>query len=196
MSRRRRTPHFRRNVRYVIIIVLSVCLIYLLVARQMRFFVVPTRSMEPTLIPPEYLVTLQSEPYRRGDIVVIDDPTMPGEYLVKRLIGIGGDEVAVRGGGLFLNGSYASEPYLREEIDYTLDTYRVGEEEIFVLGDNRNESVDSHNWSVEESAAPEVSGVPKESIVGRVYAVYLPFDRIRKVISYPLASAKRIRDGD
>ncbi len=162
----------------------------------MRFFVVPTRSMEPTLVPPEYLVTLQGEPYRRGDIVVIDDPVFPGEYLVKRLIALGGDEVSVRGGALFLNGSFASEPYLREEIDYALEPYRVAEDEIFVLGDNRNESVDSHNWAVEESSPPRVAGVPKASIIGRVYGVYLPFDRIRKVSGFPLATVRQIRDGD
>lgn len=182
----------RRNVAYIVIILLSIPLIYLFGFAGMRFFLVPSSSMEPALVPPEYVLTLKQETYDRGDIVVVRDPIEPGGYLVKRIVGLPGDRLSVRGGGLFLNGSYASEPYLAENMEYEFDEYAVREEEIFVLGDNRNESTDSHNWLANGEIKQEalVKGVAITSIVGRVRCVYLPLSRIRPVRPYPLKNTQ------
>lgn len=146
----------------------------------MRFFLVPSHSMDPTIIPPEYLLTLSEDTYSRGDIVVLKDPEEQGAYLVKRLIALPGDTVDIRGGALFINGHYASEPYLPEPIDYELERrYTVSPSEAFVLGDNRNWSIDSHTWQ---------RGVPIEDIIGKVRFVYLPLKRMRKIHSYPLTN--------
>lgn len=172
----------RRRVGYVIIILVSVTLIYFLVARGMRFFVVPSDSMNPTIVPPEYLLTLSQETYRRGDVVVLKDPEEAGAYIVKRIVGLSGDILQIRGGALFLNEEYASEPYLAEPMDYEMThRYEVSEGEAFVLGDNRNWSIDSHSWN---------SGVPVDDIVGKVRFVYLPFSRMRKILSYPLTNVQ------
>ena len=66
--------------------------------------------------------------------------------------------------------------------------YRVGEGEVFVLGDNSNWSVDSHNWAAgaEEPETARPGGVPLDLIVGRVLFVYLPIERMHKLDPYPL----------
>ena len=178
-----------RKVFYVVIILLAVPLAYLFIARDMRFFRVPSNSMEPTIHVSDYLMTLSEDRYERGDIVVLLDPLLPGGYIVKRIIGVGGDVIEVRGGAVLLNGSYASEPYRLEPIDYTLAKYRVKDDEVFVLGENSNWSVDSHDWSAgDDDGVASPGGIREDLIVGKVRYIYLPFSRMRKVESYPLRS--------
>ncbi len=171
----------RRNAGYVVLLVICLSLLYLLVVRNMRFFLVPSSSMEPTLKPADYLLTLDDEEYRRGDIIVFDDPAEPGSHLVKRIVGVAGDTVRVFDGALFINNEYASEPYIREHMDYFMDDYTVPEGEIFVLGDNRNYSEDSHIWMQKS--------VSLDTVVGRVRLVYLPFDRMQRIHQFPLTNA-------
>jgi signal peptidase I len=170
-----------RKIAYVLIILFSAIFIYFMTARGMRFFLIPSGSMKPTLSAHEYVLTLNEKTYARGDIIVLADPFENGGYLAKRIVGVTGDTVDIRGGAVYLNGLYASEPYLTDSIKYSLDRpYRVQEDEVFVLGDNRNASDDSHKW--------DRKGVSVDSIVGRICYVYLPFDQMRKVLSYPLTN--------
>lgn len=185
-------PTTRRNISYIAIIIVSATLIYLLVIEEMRFFLVPSDSMAPTLVPQEYLLTLKADTYVRGDIVVLEDPDEEGGYLVKRIVATENDAVSIQGGGLFLNNSYASEPYCKEAIDYEMSSYTVQAGEVFVLGDNRNWSVDSHNWNHGVYSSPDVRGVPSDSIVGRVQLVYLPLSHMRRIRPYPLAPISEI----
>jgi len=168
-----------RNTYYVIILLICAVLLHFFQVRGMRFFLVPSRSMEPTLHPNDHLLTLTEPVYQRGDIVVLRDPVNPGEYLVKRIVAVAGDELAVQIGGLFIDGEYASEPYIKEPMAYTLGPIEVPEGEVVVLGDNRNESEDSSRW--------RDPTVPVDAIVGKVRYIYLPMDRAQPVRSYPLA---------
>lgn len=181
----------RRNMAYVVIILLSAPLIYFFGFAGMRFFLVQESSMKSTLNTPEYVLTLKQDTYNRGDIVVLRDPKESGGYLVKRIVGMPGDRVEIRGGGLFLNGRFASEPYLFENMNYEMKEYTLADGEIFVLGDNRNESVDSHDWIADSEIEHEamVNGVLIDSIVGRVRCVYLPLKRMRRVRNYPLKNS-------
>jgi hypothetical protein len=71
-------------------------------------------------------------------------------------------------------------------MDYGLaHSYRVADGEVFVLGDNRNWSVDSHNWSEDPEARPETKGVALDSVLGRVRFVYLPLRDMRSIPRYP-----------
>lgn len=168
----------RRNVGYSVLLVVCLALLYLLVGRNMKFFLVPSSSMEPTLLPADYLLTLSEKTYQRGDIIVFDDPMEPGSHLVKRIVGLPGDTVEIFDGVLLINGEYASEPFTREPMDYTMDPFTVPEGEVFVLGDNRNYSDDSHVWADKS--------IGLDTIVGRVRLVYLPFDRMHFVDRFPL----------
>lgn len=177
-----------RIVFYCLVLALFIPLLYFLMFRGMRFFRVPSNSMEPTILVSDYLLTLEEDDYRRGDIVVLDDPLAKGGYIVKRIVAIGGDSIGVGGGGLILNGGYASEPYKMEPVDYAMPQYQVPADHVFVLGDNRNWSVDSHNWAAGDESSPPANpeAIPSSRIVGLVRFIYLPVTRMRRVDSYPL----------
>lgn len=158
------------------ILFLCVVGIYLFAFRGMRFFEVPSRSMEPTLSPGDHLVTLREREYHRGDIVVVEDDD---GYVVKRIVGVPGDEIMVMDGALFIDSAYASEPYILEPMEYVLAPVRVPEGCVFLLGDNRNASNDDHLTRQAQ---------PQQSIVGRVRLRYYPYARWGRIISYPLTS--------
>jgi signal peptidase I len=182
-----------RYVFYILIILCSIVIMYMGFARHMRFFLVPSSSMEPTLYPKDYILTLNASEYRRGDIIVLDDPMRKNEYLVKRIVAVGGDEVSVGAGCLFVNGVYASEPYTVEPMVYEVSPpVKVPPGEVYVLGDNRNASEDSSTWrrpdgfATDEGVAWEKPTVPTASIIGKVHYIYLPGARRGRVESFPL----------
>ncbi|WNS41661.1 signal peptidase I [Paenibacillus sp. MMS20-IR301] len=137
------------------------------------------QSMEPTLYEGERLVinkiALSFGKPGRGEIVVLHDPsTGPGrkEYLVKRVIGIPGDIVEVRGGQLYVNGKLTDEPYIDTPIqDPDFSGLTVQKGTYFVMGDNRHAgaSKDSRYFGA----------VAEESIVGKAAVIWWPFKQIR-----------------
>ncbi len=171
---------------YIAIALLTVAGGYGFGLRGLRFFMVPSGSMEPTLLPGDMIVTVKEPAYHRGDIVVLRHD---GEYLVKRITGLSGDAVEVVDGALFLNGKYASEPYIREPMRYSIgEPIRVPDGRFVFMGDNRNESDDS---SVNHGAPGEPGRYElgwMRDIVGRVVFLYYPYSRWGTVRSYPLAN--------
>lgn len=164
---------------YVVILIASVWLIYLFGFREMRFFMVPSSSMAPTLQRGDQIVTLNQEDYARGDIVVLHLPD-EGRYIVKRIVGMPGDQLAIREGALYLGGRYASEPYIAEPMQYVVKPpVTVPEGRIYVLGDNRNASADS---------SVDLGTLPLEDVVGKVRYVYYPYARWGTLRSYPLTN--------
>lgn len=194
MSPEKRISRLRYTF-YIFIICCSVVICYLGFVRGMRFFAVPSHSMEPTLYEGDYLLTLNATEYQRGDIVVLEDPTDEGGNLVKRVVGIGGDTVAVQAGALFINGKYASEPYILEPMVYEVfPPIEVPDGHVFVLGDNRNDSEDSSYWASageDPDIPPELRAdptVPVEDIIGKVRYIYLPGSRRGPVQAFPLSA--------
>ncbi|HOE65179.1 MAG TPA: signal peptidase I [Candidatus Hydrogenedentes bacterium] len=177
-----------RKIWYGFIIVAAIPILYLSAVRGIGFFLVPSESMEPTFQAGDYILTLREPAYYRGDVVVLHDPVQSGEYLVKRVVGVAGDVVKVDNGALYINGRYASEPYLKEPPFYAMKAEVVVESgRIFVLGDNRNRSDDSSSWTLQTTGGgPTVS---LDSIVGRVRFRYLPFSRMGRISSFPLVNA-------
>ncbi len=170
-----------RLIFYIGFIVVAAVLIILSLPRGISFFLVPSSSMLPTLRQGDYILTLTDDRYLRGDIIVLKDPEDGGRgFLVKRIAAVGGDKVAIRSGALYLNDEYASEPYIREPMNADFEPITVPQGEVFVLGDNRNESEDSSVW--------KEPSVPVKSIVGRVRYIYLPWSRMGAVSSYPLTN--------
>ena len=124
-------------------------------------------SMRPTLQDGEYILVNKlaykfTEPMR-GDIVVFVFPINPEEDLIKRIIGLPGDTITVQDGLLSINGVAMDEPYINAPPAYN-GTWQVSEGELFVLGDNRNDSRDSHQWGL----------LPVENIIGRAVLIYWP----------------------
>ncbi|HYF93758.1 MAG TPA: signal peptidase I [Symbiobacteriaceae bacterium] len=132
---------------------------------------VPTPSMVPTIQVGDRIFVeralLQFTGPRRGDIIVFTPPVpSPDDYL-KRVIGLPGDTIEVKKGQVYVNGVAQKEPYLAEAPHYTYGPVTVPEGKVFVLGDNRNQSYDSHSWGLLDESA----------IHGRAWVRYWPLDR-------------------
>lgn len=123
---------------------------------------------------------------RRDSVVLLEAPSQSRRQsglIVKRVSGLPGDTLHVRKGHLWRNGRLADEPYTAEAMQYKWGPLAVPGGHIAVLGDNRNQSDDSHNWrgisgENEQGAAPFV---PMQSLRGRVIAVTWPLHRIGRV---------------
>ena len=124
-------------------------------------------SMLPTLQDGEY-VLVNRLAYRndlpiRGDIIVFVSPQSPDLDLIKRVIGLPGDTVKIFDGMVQVNGQMLDEPYIAAAPIYNGE-WNVPEGNLFVLGDNRNDSSDSHAWGL----------LPIENVIGKAVLIYWP----------------------
>ena len=105
-------------------------------------------------------------PPQRGEVIVFHYPRDVTRDFVKRVIGVPGDRVEIRGSTVVVNGQALTEPYISEQDPSDMDPIVVKEGEYFVLGDNRSRggSNDSRNWGT----------VPEDNILGKVWVVYWP----------------------
>ncbi len=123
-------------------------------------------SMMPTLHDGEYLIVNKAsyvfdEP-ERGDIIVLHVAVDQNRDYIKRVIGVPGDHVEVRGSTVFVNGAELDEPYLNGRAAYRSSSWVVPEGHYFVMGDNRNHSNDSR----------ALSFLPRGDIVGKAWLIY------------------------
>ncbi len=129
-------------------------------------------SMGPTLTIGHYILVnkmaVQLNGVRRGDIIIFHHPMHPTEDYIKRVIGIPGDSIVIRARKVYVNNQEIVEPYIADEPAYN-GSWVVPEGNLFVLGDNRNQSSDSHSWGY----------VPIDMVVGKVLAVYWPLDQVK-----------------
>jgi signal peptidase I len=156
--------------------ILLTLIIFLLIQTVIRNFRVVGTSMVDNLHNGQYLIidklsynplisqTLGIGGPQRGDVIVFEPPNRPGEDYVKRIIGLPGETVEVRNGQVFINGQAMAEPFIPGPMSYTMRPQVVPEGTVFVLGDNRNNSNDSHNWGA----------LPIENVVGRAWLSYWP----------------------
>lgn len=126
------------------------------------------QSMEPSLHDGQYLIASKVAYWlhtpERGDVVVLDPPNRNSSVpYIKRVIGLPGDLVEVRERRVWVNGIALNEPYISAPPNYT-GNWVVGESEYLVLGDNRNNSSDSHSWGV----------LPEEHVLGKAFFSYWP----------------------
>ncbi|MFO8059248.1 MAG: signal peptidase I, partial [Bacillota bacterium] len=102
-----------------------------------------------------------------GEIVVFREPGNDGRNLVKRVVAVHGQEVEVRNGDVFLDGMLVRESFVISPSSDTIPSYEVPEGTIFVMGDNRVNSLDSRYFGP----------VPVECIRGRAFIVFWPLSR-------------------
>lgn len=169
----------QENIRLVAIALILAILIRIFIAEP-RY--IPSDSMIPTLHTGDRLVvekvSYHFHPPHTGDIVVFEPPEQlqslgyrKDQVFIKRIIGKPGDLVRVNNSKVYINDRPLSEDYIAEPPDYQLVSVKVPEAEFFVMGDNRNDSNDSHIWGF----------LPKQNIIGRAIFRFWPFDRIGSV---------------
>jgi len=109
----------------------------------------------------------------RGDVVVFWFPQDQRVSYIKRVIGVPGDSVAIRGGRVLLNGDVLTEPYVAKEFrdEAEMPPIVLGQDEYFVLGDHRNSSNDSRAWGP----------VARRYIYGKAVFTYWPLGEMRVV---------------
>jgi len=169
-------------LREVIITVAIAVTVFFALRLNVQTYEVYLSSMEPSFVEGECImvnkVIYRSSDPQRGDVIIFWPPTGSGHPYIKRVIGLPGEIVEVKEGRVFVNGTPLDEDeYIKERPNYTMAPVQIPEGEYFVLGDNRNNSSDSHTgWTV-----------PKKDIVGKAWFVYWPPSRcgVVKHHSYP-----------
>lgn len=180
-----------RLLREIAETVLLTVVIFALINFATGRFRIEGPSMNPNLSEGQYLIINKlvyklHEP-ARGDIIVFHHPRNSGRDLIKRIIGLPGETVEIRQGQVYIDDAVLMEPYVLHPGRYSV-RYELELDQFFVLGDNRPNSDDSHNWGVLE----------KDKIVGKAWISYWPPDNWGGVphYSYPDKSAVRGQGAD
>lgn len=166
-------------------------IIAVILASAVLYFIRPTivkqTSMENTLHNNDYMVmyrlAYKNHDPERGDIIIfqsdlINEDSGKDKLLIKRVIGLPGDEIMIKDGMVYINGEEYPENYTRDgytpafEIPPEGGTYLVPEDSYFCMGDNREGSVDSRR--------NEVGPVPRDAIKGKVVIRLFPFNKIQR----------------
>jgi signal peptidase I len=151
--------------------------------------VIPSSSMENTVLIGDHLivsrfgydagvpftswqVSLWKSP-KRQQIIVFEAPLPGGQDFIKRVIGLPGDTVEVRGGVVYVNGKPLTEPYRKDPPDASeyRGPWKVPAGDFFVMGDNRENSYDSRFWGF----------VPRKAIIGTPLVIYMSIDAPEEV---------------
>jgi signal peptidase I len=164
---------------FLIILLVSFVLVFGFVRPfVVEAFWIPSASMVPTLKYGDRVLVNKfiyrfTEP-QRGDIIVFKSVEGDGQDLIKRVVGVPGDEIAVRGGKLFVNGEPQKEPYVNKKYPdrsfYAPTT--VPKDHVFAMGDNRANSQDSRIFGP----------VPEKNIEGEAFLRFWPPDRIGSLL--------------
>ena len=139
-------------------------------------------SMQPTLNPGEFLLVNRvaykfGEP-AVGDIIVFHAPGASETDYIKRVIGVPGDQIIISDGIVYVNNQPLYEPYIADAPRYT-GNWEIPPDQFFVLGDNRNNSSDSHMFGY----------IPRDDIVGRALLIYWPLSEITLLRSSAIVQA-------
>jgi signal peptidase I len=167
---------FTDNARLVIV-ALAIALVVRVFIAEPRY--IPSPSMMPTLAVGDRLliekVSYHLQPPSRGDIVVFEPPPQlqdygysAGQAFIKRVIGLPGDTVQVSQGQVLINGQALIEQYILEAPEYEMPPVRVPTGSLFMMGDNRNDSNDSHVWGF----------LPIQNAIGRAAFRFWPLEKV------------------
>lgn len=178
---------------YVEAIGLAVILALIIRTFVVQAFKIPSGSMIPTLLIGDHILVCKfyywfNEP-ERGDILVFRYPQDRDRDFIKRVIGLPGDKVVIRGNRVYVNGTPIDEPYAvyygrngkRDLVKKNFQTV-VPPDSYFVLGDNRNRSLDSRYWGF----------LPQNLILGKAWILYWSWDPSKDLPLWKKVRWKRI----
>ena len=174
MPGEKRDNFFTELLKFAIIAVVIVAPIRLFVAKP---FIVSGASMEPTFQTGQYLIvdelSYRFESPQRGDVIIFKYPLDPSQYFIKRIIGLPGETVNIRGGALSITKTDGTtlnlpESYVKNIGNGADMSVTIPADKYFVMGDNRPESSDSRYWGL----------LPRGNIVGRAFVRLLPVNEI------------------
>ena len=111
---------------------------------------------------------------RRGDMVILRSTLNAKDDYIKRVIGLPGETIEIRGGNVFINGRLLQEPYVREPAREALPSTKVPPDHYFVMGDNRNNSVDSRSWGA----------IPRNHVIGKPWLSFWPISQLKLVPNF------------
>ena len=151
----------------------------IIVTLIVQTFKIPTGSMIPTLNIGNHLMVNKFICYfkkpKRGDIIVFVYPVNPKKDFIKRLVGLPGETIQIKGGSVFINGEELQAPqqiaerYYYNEGMYGEGLIKIPDNAYFVMGDNTRNSNDSRFWGF----------VPKKNLLGKAFFVYWPLTKMR-----------------
>lgn len=142
-------------------------------------------SMYPSILPGEYVMVSKASYFfgqpQRGEVIVFHSPRDLKTDLIKRIIALPNDTMEIKKGTVFVNDIALVEPYISEPPKYDVYSQEIIDDNFFVLGDNRNNSSDSHGgWTV-----------PRQYIVGKAWVTYWPPKEWKTVKHYALNAGKQ-----
>lgn len=146
--------------------------LYLALQISLQNTVVEGNSMEPNFVDRQWLL-VNKLAYRwslpeRGDVVVFHAPELPGQDFIKRVVGLPGEEVAIRQGRVYIDGRLLAEPWGPRFDDEDFGPLTVPAGSVFVLGDHRRVSNDSRRWEGTGAA------LSQEAIIGEAWLSVWP----------------------
>lgn len=174
-KRRRRMVEF---IKTSITIFLAVILVYVITNYVVSKCEVHSVSMENTLFEGDTILVdkigYNIGEIERGDVICFKSYTA-GENLIKRVVGLPGEMILIKYGSVYINGQkYEDDDYGPTEFPgIAQEAFSLADDEYFVLGDNRDKSVDSRY--------AEIGNVKKKDVIGKAWLLYYPFNRFRIV---------------
>lgn len=169
--------------------IIKIVFISLAIVIPIRFYIaqpffVRGASMEPNFQDGDYLIINEinyrfSEP-KRGEVIVFRFPEDPRQFFIKRIVGLPGETVQFQNGSIKIINSQNPSGFFLDESDYLpphIKSYddnmrvKLGPNEFFVLGDNRNHSSDSRRWGA----------LPRQNIIGKAFFRIWPFDNFGEI---------------
>ena len=170
---------------YTVLITFAVSLAFRATIAEPRF--IPSLSMYPVFdigdrhIAEKITYRFKHDPFP-GDVIIFHPPKTPKtsaaltkEVFIKRVVAVAGDTVEVKKGELYVNGTSRGKELKLEPATYNMEPQTVPAGDVFVMGDNRNNSFDSHIWGP----------LPKENILGRACFKYWPPQKFGGLPKYP-----------
>lgn len=159
-------------------VLIALALVFLVIRPfVVQAFYIPSASMHPTLVENDKILVSKFiyhlRPPHRGDVIVFRAPrnAEPGspddKDFIKRLVALPGDTIAVHDSQVWVNGKALHEDYIAERPDYEMPPEKVEPGKVFVMGDNRNNSNDSHYWGQ----------LDENRILGKAEVIFWPLSR-------------------